>query len=171
MIKQRIAIAALSLSALGFVSTVGHEGWGNTAIRPVPGDVPTYGAGSTTRPDGSPVQMGDRITVQEGIKLAQRNVSTKESVLKGCITGYLYQHEYDAFVDLAYNVGPHAVCRSSIPRKVADGNYTAACLTILDFKKVQGRDCFAPENAKFCGGIATRRKEMTHLCLTGEYPK
>ena len=84
----------------------------------------------------------------------------KESQLKRCITADLYQHEYDAYVDLAYNVGAAAVCRSSIPAKLAAGDYEAACRTILDFKKVQGRDCSAPQNRPFCGGVWTRRQAM-----------
>ena len=91
-------------------------------------------------------------------------------MLRRCISADLYQHEYDAFVDLAYNVGPAAVCRSSIPVKLAAGNYEAACRTILDFKKVQARDCSLPENLRFCGGVWVRRQQMAHLCLTGERP-
>lgn len=165
MKSPRIAIAALALSALGFSGIALHEGYSSSAIRPVPGDVPTYGLGSTTRADGKPVQMGDTITPPAAIALAVRDVSAKESILKGCITAPLHQHEYDALVSLAYNVGPGAVCKSSIPKKLAAGDYAAACRTILDFKRVQGRDCSAPENARFCGGVWTRRQAEYRMCL------
>lgn len=165
MKSPRIAIAALVLSAVGFFGIVTQEGYTSKAVRPVPGDVPTYGLGSTTRADGKPVQMDDTITPPAAIALAVRDVSVKETALKGCITAPLHQYEYDAFVSLAYNVGAGAVCKSSIPKKLASGDYTAACKTILDFKRVQGRDCSAPENARFCGGVWTRRKAEYRMCL------
>jgi len=168
--RTRYAIATLALSALGFVGIVGQEGYTDTAIRPVPGDVATNGFGSTTGDNGQPLQLGEKTDPVRAVKRAVRDVSAKESVLKGCISADLHQHEYDALVDLAYNVGPAAVCRSSIPKKLAAGAYEAACQTILDFKKVQGRDCSLPENRSFCGGVWTRRQQMTHLCLTGERP-
>jgi len=165
MKSPRIAIAALALSALGFSGIALHEGYTSTAIRPVPGDVPTVGLGSTTKADGSPVQMGDTITPPAAIALAVRDIAVKEAVLKDCINALLYQYEYDAYVSLAYNVGPGAVCNLSIPRKLAAGDYFAACRTILDFKKVQGRDCSAPENARFCGGVWTRRQLEFKQCM------
>jgi len=163
--KSRIAIASLVLSAVGFSGIAIQEGYTSKAVRPVPGDVPTIGLGSTTMADGGPVQMDDTITPPAAIALAVRDVSVKETALKGCITAPLHQYEYDAFVSLAYNVGPGAVCKSSIPKKLAAGDYAAACRTILDFKRVQGRDCSVPENARFCGGVWTRRLQEYRMCL------
>ncbi len=168
--KGRIAIAALSLSAAGLIGIVGLEGYTDGAVQPVPGDAWTNGFGSTTDETGKPLRPGERTTPVRALQRAGRDVSTKESALRQCISADLYQHEYDAFVDLAYNVGPAAVCRSSIPRKLAAGDYVAACRTILDFKKVQGRDCSLPENTRFCGGVWVRRQQMAQLCLTGERP-
>ncbi len=174
MKSPRIAIAALALSALGFSGIALHEGYSSSAIRPVPGDVPTYGLGSTTKSNGQPVQMGDTITPPAAIVLAVRDVSAKESVLKGCITAPLHQYEYDALVSLAYNVGPAAVCRSSIPAKLAAGDYAAACKTILDFDGF--RDCSKPmvKNPKTgkwecplvrLGGLTKRRQQEYRMCL------
>lgn len=166
MIRKRILIGALSLSAAGFAGIALHEGYSNQAIIPVPGDVPTYGLGSTSRLDGSPVQMGDTITPPKAIALAVRDVAVKERTLRACFDGaMLTQGEYDAYVSLAYNVGTGAVCRSSIPGKVKRGDYEAACRTILDFRKVQGRDCSAPENRRFCGGVWTRRQAEFRQCM------
>ena len=148
-----------------------QEGYSNNAIIPVPGDLATYGLGSTIKDDGTPVRLGDKITPQLAIRLAVKDVSAKEDRLRDCFGDtVLYQHEYDAFVDLSYNVGVAAVCRSSIPNKVRREEYEVACNTILDFKSVQGRDCSKPANKKFCGGVWTRRQQMTKLCLTGERP-
>lgn len=170
MNSPRLSIAALSLSALAFAGIALNEGYSDRAIIPVPGDVPTYGLGSTQRADGAPVTMQDKITPPQAIALAVRDISAKESTLKACFgDSLLTQGEYDAYVDLAYNVGPAAVCRSSIPAKVRREQYAEACRTILDFKKVQGRDCSLPENKHFCGGVWTRRQAAYRQCM-GDAP-
>jgi len=161
----RISIVALFFSALGMGALFGFEGWVSVAAPPVPGDVATYAAGNTTRPDGKPVKTGDKITPPEGIALVVRDVTLKEKTLKACMPGKLHQHEYDAYTLLAYNVGANRVCNSSIPGKVAREQYEEACKTILDFKKVQGRDCSAPENKRFCGGVWTRRNAEYRMCM------
>lgn len=167
----RVLILGLTLSAAGLVATATKEGYTDTAVIPIKGDVPTNGFGSTRREDGSPVRLGDRTSPPQALKRAMRDMREFETTLKACMGDVqLYQHEYDAYVDLAYNVGGAAVCKSSIPVKLRAQQYEAACRTILDFKKSQGRDCSLPENRRICGGIWTRRQEMARLCLTGEYP-
>jgi lysozyme len=171
-VRQRIAVAALALSALGFVGIVSQEGYTDRAIRPVPGDVPTNGFGSTLDDAGQPLKLGDKTDPVRATRRAVRDLALKEQRLKQCLgdDAELFQHEYDAYMDLSYNVGPEAVCRSSIVRKVQAGQHEAACNTLLDFRKVQGRDCSASQWKTFCGGVWTRRQEMAKLCLTGEYP-
>lgn len=170
--KARIVVSVLTLSAAGFAGTVGLESFTGAAIRPVPGDRPTYGFGSTTRADGTPVQMGDKIAPPAAVRLAVKHIAGDEAIMRSCFgeLTLLHQFEWDAYVDTTYTVGAWKVCQSSIPRKVRAGQYEAACKTILDFKSVQGRDCSQPVNTSFCGGIWTRRKQMAHLCLTGERP-
>jgi lysozyme len=170
MRHPRTAVAILTLSAAGFVGIAMNEGYSDKAIIPVPGDVPTIGLGSTKRDDGTPVQMTDRITPQKAIRRSVKDIGKDEKVLRNCFgDAELYQHEWDAFVDLSYNVGAWGVCRSSIIPKVKSGRYEAACNTILDFKKAAGRDCSIRLNG--CYGVWTRRLEMNKLCLTGEYPR
>jgi lysozyme len=166
----RVFVAGLALSAAGLVGVVSYEGYTNNAISPVKGDVATYGFGSTTRADGSPVQMGDSIKPPAALALAARDIALKEAALKSCFgDARLTQGEYDALASLAYNVGAGAVCKSSIPGKFRAGNYAAGCKTILDFKKVQGRDCSLPANKSFCGGVWTRRQAEYKTCM-GEQP-
>lgn len=170
--RDRIAAGALILSALGFAGIVSQEGYTTVAVRPVPGDPPTNGFGSTTGDDGEPLKLGEKTDPVRATRRAIRDLSLKERAFKACLGEAvpLHQYEYDAYADLTYNVGPGNVCRSSIIPKLQAGRYEAACITILDFYKVQGRDCRAPEWQDFCGGVWTRRQEVTHLCLTGEYP-
>jgi lysozyme len=171
--KLRAGIAALVFSAAGLGMWAAHESYTDKAIQPVKNDAWTYGYGSTTRPDGKPVEKGDVITPPAALRLILADLEKKQETLRACFgeSVMLHQWEWDAFVDLAGNVGARKVCESSIPGKLQAGNHAAACKTILDFKKVQKRDCSLPENKLFCGGVWTRRQETYHLCITGEYPK
>ena len=168
--RSRIAVAALALSLLGFVGRSMQEDYTATAVIPVPGDVPTVGLGSTRRDDGTPVRMGDTITVPKAIRRAVTDISDDENVLRKCFgDSELYQYEWDAYSNLSYNVGAGAVCRSSIVTKVQGKRYEAACNTILDFYKANGKDCRVRANN--CYGVWLDRQRMNRLCLTGEYPK
>ncbi|MDR0701300.1 MAG: hypothetical protein LBF61_02655 [Azoarcus sp.] len=166
---SRLPIGALALVATGLVAVATYEGYEPKARPPVPGDVPTVGFGSTTHADGTPVRAGETITPPAALALMVRDVTAKEGALKICLAGvWLHQHEYNAIVSVAYSVGSAAVCHSSIPAKLRAGEFEAACRTILDFKKVQGRDCCLPKNKTFCGGICTRRQAEYRQCLGSE---
>lgn len=165
----RRAVAALSLSAAALVGIVLHEGYTDRAVIPVPGDVPTIGFGTTTRPDGTPVQMGDRTTPPAALERALRDVQRFEGALRQCVTVPLAQHEYDALVSFSYNVGSRAFCNSTLVRKLNAGDYYGACAQLLRWRFFQGKDCALPTNARLCGGLATRRQAEYRQCL-GETP-
>ena len=169
--RQRIAVAVLALSALGFVGIVSQEGYTDRAIRPVPGDPPTNGFGSTTGDAGEPLRLGEKTDPVRAARRAIRDLSLKEKAFKQCLGPdvALHQHEYDAYADLTYNVGAGAVCRSTIVPKLRAERYEDACNTILDFYKAGGKDCRVRANN--CYGVWLDRQRMTRLCLTGEYPK
>lgn len=76
-------------------------------------------------------------------------------------------HELAAYLSLAFNIGPGAFCKSSIPAKLKVGDHPAACKTILLYRFVGGHDCGSPEWARQCGGIVKRRSAEYALCATG----
>jgi GH24 family phage-related lysozyme (muramidase) len=116
MKPARLLAAALTLSAAGLVALTQDEGYTDQAVRPLPGDVPTFGFGSTRRADGSPVQMGDTTRPPQALALALRELRHFEGALHRCVTAPLTQGEFDSLVSLAYNVGADAVCRSTMVR-------------------------------------------------------
>ncbi len=162
MNKMRVAIAALTISASAFVGLLTHEGYTSKAIIPVPGDVATYGFGTT---DG--VKMGDSIDPVTAVNRAHRDVTKFEGALKQCVRVPLYQHEYDAYVQLLYNVGPGKVgvsdgfCwlrrggNSTLVRKLNDYDYEGACDEILKWNKFKGKEL---------PGLTNRRKKEHKLC-------
>ena len=157
MIKQRIAVAIMSLSAAGFAGIVLQEGYTDKAVIPVPGDVPTIGFGTT---DG--VKMGDKITPPQALGRAVRDIRKCAGALKQCVTVPLSQSEYDAFVSIAYNVGPGAFCKSGIVRKLNAMDYDGACAEIMRWRFFQGKDCAIPANK--CSGLYSRRKIESEQC-------
>lgn len=162
--RPRSAVAALALSGAALVGLVINEGYSDKAIIPVPGDVPTLGFGSTTRDDGSPVRLGDQTTPPKALGKALRDVQAYEGKLRQCVTVALTQGEYDAYVDLAYNVGPRKFCGSSLVRRLNAGDYDGACAEILRWRFYQGKDCSLPENKRLCGGLWIRRQAENARC-------
>ena len=157
MIKQRIAVAIMSLSAAGFAGIVLQEGFNEKAYVPIEGDKITIGFGTT---EG--VKMGDKITPPQAIGRAVRDINKFEGALKQCVTVPLSQSEYDAFVSTAYNIGPSAFCKSGIVRKLNAMDYDGACAEILRWRFFQGKDCAIPSNK--CSGLYSRRKIESEQC-------
>jgi len=172
----RVAVAALALSASGFVALVLHEGYTEKAIIPVPGDVPTYGFGSTTRPDGSPVQMGDTIAPPEATRKALSDIEGNyESPLRKCIKVPVHQHEWDFAVSAAYNLGAKAFCDSSMVRRWNAGDYEGGCEAIMMYvcgpategtRAAPGKQCYHPTRPmRVLQGLVNRREKERAQCL------
>lgn len=146
----RAGIAALSLSATAFVSLTAYEGYSDKAYIPVPGDVPTIGFGTT---EG--VKLGDTTTPQAAMQRALRDVSKFEGAVKQCVTVPLHQYEYDAFIQLSYNIGQTAFCKSTLVKKANVSDYTGACSEILKWDLFKGKPL---------RGLTLRRQKEYALC-------
>jgi lysozyme len=148
---NRVSIATLALSASALVGIAVHEGYREAAYRPVPGDVPTIGFGTTAG-----VQMGDRIEPVQALVRKLADVQQFEGALKRCVRIPLHQHEYDAFLSLAYNIGSGAFCGSTLVRKLNAGDYAGACAEILRWDRFRGEPL---------RGLTLRRQAEHRQCL------
>lgn len=162
MINRR-AVAGISLSAAALVAIVSQEGYTDHAVIPVKGDVPTIGFGTTAG-----VRPGDTITPPLALARALTDVQMFEGALRQCVTVPLAQHEYDAYISFSYNVGARAFCGSTLVKKLNAADYPGACAELLRWTYFQGKNCAAPENARLCGGLATRRQTEYRRCLGAE---
>lgn len=115
------------------------------------------------------MRLGDTTTPPQALARALRDVQQFEGALKTCVTVPLAQHEYDAYVSFAYNVGPHAFCKSTLVKKLNTQDYPGACQELLRWRFFQGQDCALPTNARLCGGLAKRREAEYQQCI-GEAP-
>ena len=172
--RLRKPIIALAISAAGVTGVANYEGFRKDAYVPIPGDLVTVGYGTTKYEDNSPVKPGDTVTKARAEILLKHDLNTFEKSVKNCVKVPLYQYEYDAYVSLSYNIGTKGFCNSSIPKKLAEYNYEAACKTILEFNKF--RDCTKPKvlvnGVPQCPyvvlkGLDNRRKQEYQMCIGG----
>ena len=166
--KGKIAAWALSLSAVGLLSLIDHEGYTSTAVIPIPGDRPTIGFGSTFKEDGSPVRMGETITPQRALSRTLAHIQKDETQLKKCVTAPLSQAEYDILVNFAYWRGSAGACRSEVVRQINVGQYINACAAYLnlDSRRAAGKDCAIKENK--CRGVWLRAQERHQKCMEAQ---
>jgi lysozyme len=160
-LDNRMGIAALVLSAAALVGLAVDEGYTAKAVPdPVKGKaVPTIGFGTT-----GGVHMGDTTTPVQALQRKFRDVQTFEGAVKRCVQVPLYQYEYDAYINLTYNIGPAAFCGSSIVKRLNAGDYTGACNAILMWKMVGDVNCSVPGN-NLCPGLWARRQRLQRQCL------
>ena len=149
--KKRLAVAGLSLSAVGLLTIAKWEGFSDKAYIPVVGDVPTIGFGST---EG--VKMGDTITVPKALERLMRDVGVAESAIGRCVKVPLSQGEYTAFTSFSYNVGTSAFCSSTLVKKLNAGDYVGACAELKRWVYVDGRRV---------QGLVNRREAEYRLCM------
>ena len=149
---NRTKIAALTLSASAFVGIAVHEAFRPTAYLPTPDDVPTIGFGTTAG-----VKMGDKITVERALVRLLADADKFQVELKSCIGDVpMFQHEWDAYVSWAYNVGTGAACRSTLVRKLKAGDHIGACNELLRWDRQAG---------KVLPGLTKRRQQEHAQCL------
>jgi lysozyme len=79
-----------------------------------------------------------------------------EGALKKCVTVPLYQHEYDAYISLTYNIGEQAFCNSTLVKRLNAGDYEGACAEIRRWNRQGG---------KASQGLTRRREAEYRQCM------
>jgi lysozyme len=147
---MRIKVASLALSATALVGIASWEGFVGQSYQDIVG-VWTIGFGTT---EG--VKKGQTIDPVKALQRKINDVQKFEGALKQCVNVPLHQHEYDAFLSLAYNIGPGAFCGSTLVRRLNQGDYDAACKEILRWNRAGG---------KVVQGLANRRQAEYKQCI------
>lgn len=149
--RARTKVAALSLSAAALVGIAVHEGYTDRAVIPIPGDKPTVGFGTT-----GGVKMGDTTNPVKALQRTMSDLQKFEGALKECVKVPLYQHEYDVYLSLAYNIGSGAFCRSTLVKKLNAEDYAGACREILRWNRANGQ---------VVQGLVNRRQDEYKKCV------
>lgn len=149
---NRVNIAALVLSAASLTGIAVHEGYRDRAYIPVAGDRPTLGFG-----DAQGVKLGDKTDPIRALIRLNQQAETFQQEMRQCIGNVpLYQHEWDAYVSLTFNIGSGAFCRSTLVKLLQQQNYTAACAQILRWDRFQGKPL---------AGLTKRRVDEYNKCI------
>lgn len=155
MHRPRISVAALTVSAAALVGIATWEGYRDDAYDDGVG-VQTIGWGTTAG-----VKPGDRIDPTRALIKLHQDAQRHASELAVCIGEVpLHQHEWDAYVGWAYNVGTGAACRSTLVRLLRQQppDYDGACRELLRWTRAGGREM---------RGLVKRREAEYRLCMGG----
>lgn len=169
MNRTRTLVAALALSAAGFVSWQASEGFTDRAMIPTQGDVPTIGYGSTRYESGVAVTLADPpITRERATELARALHDEEEQRFRASLKGVeLFQEEYDLYLDFTGQYGITNWRQSSMRRHLLAGEYVQACDALLQWRRAGGYDCATVVNGqpnKRCWGVWTRQLERHAKC-------
>lgn len=104
-----------------------------------------------------------KYTPAECKQLLANSIPKYDKPLQKCIRKDVYDalpaHRHAALVSLAYNVGPAAVCRSSVVRDLNAGRIRQACNDFLRFNRAGGR---------VLSGLTRRRQQEREACLRND---
>lgn len=151
MANERTKVAMLVISGMSMIGIALHEGYVGHTYKDSVG-INTIGFGTT---DG--VKPGQKITVERALVKLGTNVTEKEQAMKKCLGDVpLYQHEWDAYVSLSYNIGTGGFCSSTLVKKLKSKDYTGACKEILRWNRAGGR---------VNDGLTKRRLNEYNQCL------
>ena len=138
-----------------------EEGVRYTVYRDVAG-YPTVGVGHLVRPADN-LRVGDRVSEQRVLDFLEEDLKTAERgvrILVGDLP--LYQHEFDALLDLVYNVGLGNVSERESPRlnaAIADRDYEAIAAE-LDYTHAAG---------KVARGLEYRSERRAQIFMDASY--
>ena len=150
MRKSRIAAYSIAISAACLVGIATHEGYRSEASKDAVG-IPTLGFGETAG-----VKMGDKTTPERALVQLLESTEKHADAIRQCIHVPLYQHEFDAYISLAYNIGTGAFCRSTLVKKLNAKDYAGACEEIRRWNKAGG---------KVLPGLVKRRDVEYRMCI------
>lgn len=148
-LKKSAAVFGFAIALIG-----GFEGLRTVAYRD-PIGIPTICFGETRG-----VKMGDRKTVAECKAMLGDRLLEFEREMRRCLKNpdSLTDGQYVAFLSLAYNIGSHAFCRSTLVRKANEGQMIAACNELPRWNRAGGIPW---------AGLTKRRKAEQKICKEG----
>lgn len=147
-----VAIASALTLAVAAPFVAKWEGLETRTYRDVVG-IPTVCYGDT----GPHVQMGMQFTAEECRAMLDRRLLQYAVQLDRCVATPLTPYQGAAVLELGYNVGVAAVCRSTMVRMIKEGQPASAwCRQLTRWVKAQGRTY---------QGLVNRRADSYAMCI------
>lgn len=133
-----------------------YEGVSLTAYL-CPSNVATIGRGSTFYPDGKPVKLGDRLNnMAEVDSLFETTIKHFEQEVDKVVTNKkLNSNQYSALISFVYNIGINNLRRSTVLKRINEGNLEAVRTEFPRWNKGNG--------GKVLEGLKRRRKSEVEL--------
>jgi lysozyme len=128
----------MKTSAQGRKLIIQREGSRTTAYRDSVG-ILTIGCGHTSMAGPPTVTAGMVITEQQVDEILSADLAKFEFTVNSSVTVPLADHEFDACVSLAYNIGQGAFKNSTVVRELNAGNRASAADAFLMWKNAGGR--------------------------------
>ena len=120
--------------------------------------VPTIGWGTIQYPDGNKVKRGDLITQKRADEFLAWEVEQKAKGVDELVTVCLTEDERGALVSFAYNVGLGNLSKSTLLRKINQGDKPGASREFIKWNKAGG---------KVLAGLTRRRRAEAKLFSSG----
>lgn len=138
--QTRIDASRISASERFKRALVQEEGMRQVVYRDVAG-YPTVGVGHLVEPQDN-LRVGDRVSKERVLAFLDDDIAEAEGHVRDLVGNLpLFQHEFDALVDLVYNVGRGNVSASQSPRlnaAIDAGDYERIA-SELDYTHAAGR--------------------------------
>ena len=146
----------MKINAAGLALIKRWEGLRLTAYQDSVG-VWTIGYGHTAEADPPAPKAGMKITEKEANDILTRDLGQYERAVTKAISVAPTSNQFAAMVSLCYNIGPTNFAKSSVVRRMNEGNSKAAADAFLLWNKAGG---------KVLKGLTARREDEKKLFLT-----
>jgi lysozyme len=121
---------------------------------------PTIGVGHLIVDSDPPEWKHRGITEEEALKLLSGDLVDAESAVEAYITWPLIQHQFDALVSFAFNVGGGALRASTLRKKLNAGEEGSVGSELVRWNKAGG---------EVVAGLTRRRQAESRLFNLGDY--
>ncbi|WP_232725734.1 lysozyme [Qipengyuania seohaensis] len=138
-----------------------EEGVRYTVYRDVAG-YPTVGVGHLVTPQDN-LRVGDRVSEERVLSLLEKDLETAERgvrILVGDLP--LFQHEFDALLDLVYNVGLGNVSQAESPR-------LNAAIQAGDYERIAAELDYTHAAGKVARGLEFRSERRAQMFMEASY--
>ncbi|MBX7526623.1 lysozyme [Qipengyuania sp. 1NDH10] len=157
----RMNAARLSASDEFKQALIEEEGVRYTVYRDVAG-YPTVGVGHLVRPADN-LRVGDRISDEQVLEFLEQDLATAERGVRTLVGDLpLHQHEFDALLDLVYNVGLGNVSERKSPR-------LNAAIEARDYEAIASELDYTHAAGKVARGLEFRSERRAKIFMNASY--
>ena len=154
--------AALMKASVTFKQAlIEEEGVRYTVYRDVAG-YPTVGVGHLILPEDD-LQVGDRVDEAQVLQFLEHDLAKAEQGVRLLVGDLpLHQHEFDALLDLVYNVGLGNVSENESPR-------LNTAIESRDYEAIAAELDYTHAGGKFARGLQFRSERRAKIFMKGRY--